>query len=96
MSPLRRPWGDERLRFERLEVALERSRNINRRILEYVESRGQALNDQLTAKVRGRTALIMGMASWPLFMALVIAAAMAFVLVSMFVMLRRLGVDEGS
>ncbi len=87
--------ASERIRFELLEKALERSRAANRALQDYVEERSQALSDTISGEVRSRSALVLGVASWPLLMGVLIAVVVVVVLAGMFVMLRRIGADDG-
>lgn len=86
--------GTERERFERLEAALGRVRNANRVALDFLEGRGQSRSEELSAKVQGRTALVLGVAGWPLVAAAVVGALVAAVLAGMFFILRRAGADD--
>ncbi len=87
--------ASERIHFELLEKALERSRAANRALQDYVEERSQALSDTISGEVRTRSALVLGVASWPLQMGGLIAVVVVVVLVGMFIMLRRIGADDG-
>ena len=86
--------ADEPARLPRLDAVLERCRGINRQLLEYVDARGQRINDDFSAGVRHRSALVLGLAGWPLLLAVAVALVVGVVLLGMVVIFRRIGAED--
>ncbi|MBS0632522.1 MAG: MCP four helix bundle domain-containing protein [Verrucomicrobia bacterium] len=87
--------AEQNTSFNQLEQALERCRVNTRKLQEFVEVRSQAISDNVSAEVRSRSTLVLGIAGWPLVIGILIVITAAVVLVGMFFMLRRIGADDG-
>lgn len=94
LSPEMTP-ADQNASYNQLEQGLERCRKSTRRLQEFVDARSQAINDNMSAEVRSRSNLVLGVASWPLVIGVLIAVMVAVVLIGMFLILRRVGADDG-
>lgn len=94
LSPEMTP-ADQNASYNQLEQALERCRNSTRLLQEFVDARSQAISDSVSAEMRSRSNLVLGVAGWPLVIGVLIAIMVAGVLIVMFVILRRIGADDG-
>ncbi len=94
LSPEMTP-ADQNASYNQLEQALERCRRSTRQLQEFVDARSQAISDNVSAEVRSRSRLVLGVASWPLLVGVLVAAMVAVVLIGMFFILRRVGADDG-
>lgn len=94
LSPDMTP-AEQNTSFNQLEQALERCRVSTRKLQEFIEVRSQAISDNVSAEVRSRSTLVLGVASWPVLIGILIVISAAVVLIGMFFMLRRIGPDDG-
>jgi hypothetical protein len=84
---------DERDQLERLQLAYDRYGAVIEKISETVVDRAKATSDAYTARTHSRSAMVLGLAGWPLLLGA--AIAMLTVVVVMLFVFRQAGAGEG-
>jgi len=85
----------ERYRLEQLQSVYDRFDDVIERMYALVVDRTELTSDQYTAQTRSSSAVVLGLAGWPLLLAASIVVLTVVVVIIMLSVFRRAGFDDG-